>query len=382
MSTVISPALQPISTTSQPQSTETDNATQSASAPITEQPTPEQQSPLIRALDGMKAYHKINDGKSLKALSHLGKSLDKAFSEAKQVDQETAEEEIKQGGLRRIGKDLRKLFKGMGLPPQAAKQMSRDITSAMKSGSTEQISFSLTTSRETALEMTQTQTGYLASGDGTEELVSTSSSLKVTALQVRSFDFSVNLATGEYSFNHSISDQLSIETSESSLSIASAAEEPAQPEMAAVESTEEPEEGVEQAEDQDLSLAFQSNRTLLEISRTIQTSALMQLQPAERSEEAEIEYDDDGDESEEMQSLVSQIDAAVQQPESRFESLTRIRNLRIETENSQIYLRFTADALAPVGITAEDESGHTSTVYTRPDGTLGKTEEAPLTVTA
>ena len=102
---------------------------------------------LFKALDHLAAGRKINDKKSLKAFSSLDQSLEKAFSDSTKVDHKTGEEEIKQGGLRRVGKDLNKLFKGMGLPPQLAKQFSRGITQAMKQEDVEQIDFSLTTSR-------------------------------------------------------------------------------------------------------------------------------------------------------------------------------------------------------------------------------------------
>jgi hypothetical protein len=326
------------------------------------------------ALDDTFHLRNINDEKSLKALSHLSESLDKAYSNATSVDQETSEREIKHGGLKRVGKDLRKLFKGMGLPPQAAKTLSRGITYAMKEDSTSQINFSLTTSRSTAIEFSQTQTGYLASGDGTEEAVSTSNSLKISALRVRSFDFSINMDTGEYSFNHSQSDQLTVSASQSAVAFRSLPEESGTSPSEQGDNVES-----EQQTDREIAAVFQSDRTLFSLSQTVQNSALMQITPVNDTDQ---EIDESEKTPSEMKPLEQQLSAVRQQPEPLFESLTRIRNLRIDVEREQTYLRFSADAIAPVGLSTTDEQGNNATLYPRSDGSLAKTEDSPLAVTA
>lgn len=346
-----------------------------ATAPASETQGPEsnvccpRQPPLVKAVDGLSSYRKINDNKSLKAMAHLSQSLDKALADAKPVDKETAEEEIKQGGLRRIGKDLRKLFKGMGLPPQMAKQLSRGITETIRSEGVEQIDFSLTMTRAAALEMTQTQTAYTETGDGSITAASQTNQFMMTAVQVRSFDFSLNLKTGEYSLSHNRADLLSISASQTETAILLPGEETPETVPAPVE--------IPEGEEADQ--AFQDNSTLVEIRSAVQSTSFVDLARTSLSREVDDEAADD---SEAMQVLTGQVEKLVPTLEPLYATLTQIRNLRIEEELTERYLRFSVEALAPVGLKAHDDEGYEQTLYPQADGNLAKVEETPLTLTA
>ena len=67
---------------------------------------------------------------------------------------------------------------------------------------------------------------------------------------------------------------------------------------------------------------------------------------------------------------------------SLFESMTSISNFRIETIDQQEYMNFTVQATAPVGLTAVDEDGSSSTVYPRPEGGIGEITTADSTTSA
>jgi len=333
---------------------------------------------LFRALDQLAAGRKLNDKKSLKAFTHLGQSLEKAFSNATKVDHKTGEEEIKQGGLRRVGKDLNKLFKGMGLPPQLAKQFSRGITDAMRQEDVEQINFSLTTSRSLNIEAYQLQEGYLSDGDGTTIAASVANSFQLSAVQIRSFDVSINLRTGEYSLNHSQVNSLSINSSSTAVLASSTPalqvpEDEGQPTLA--EAPAEP--------TNDIVALIQRDSSLLQISRTVQLSALMQTQPSATIDESplpdEAAYSDG---LSRLQQLIEKLEEVTADAKSLFESLTQIRDLRIEKEDDDDHLRFSVDALAPIGLTATDDTGHATTLYPRPDGSLGTVTEGAIEVTA
>jgi len=118
------------------------------------------------------ALHKLADGreysdeKSFKTFNKLSGTLEKFFTKAQKLDREEGHNEMRQGGMRRIETDLRKLFKGLGMPPQLAKHFSREITSAMRAEDVEQVNFSLTSTRSFNLEMQQEQIGYLETSDG------------------------------------------------------------------------------------------------------------------------------------------------------------------------------------------------------------------------
>ena len=333
---------------------------------------------LFKALEQLAAGRKFSSKKSLKAFASLGQSLEKAFSAATKVDHKTGEEEIKQGGLRRVGKDLNKLFKGMGLPPQLAKQFSRGITGAMRQEDVEQINFSLTTSRSLNIEAYQLQEGYLADGDGTTIAASIANSFQLSAVQVRSFDVSINLRTGEYSLNHSQSNSVSINTSSTAVLASSAPALQASEEEVQSAPVEAPAEPTD-----DIATLVRSDSSLLQISRTVQLSALMETQPAtvvNASTPLKEEVDSDG--LSRLQQLIEKLEEVTAEAKDLFESLTQIHDLRIEKENDDDHLRFSVDALAPIGLTATDDTGHATTLYPRPDGSLGKVAENTVKVVA
>ncbi len=333
---------------------------------------------LFKALDQLAAGRKLNDKKSIKAFASLGQSLEKAFSTATKVDHKTGEEEIKQGGLRRVSKDLNKLFKGMDLPPQLAKQFSRGITEAMRQEDVEQINFSLTTSRSLNIEAYQLQEGYLSDGDGTTIAASVANSFQLSTIQIRSFDVSINLRTGEYSLNHSQSNSLSISSSStarlaSSTPALQASEDEVQPTLA--ETPVEP--------TNDIITLVQSNSSLLQVSQTVQLSALMQIQPAAVVDESILPDEEAySDGLSRLQQLIEKLEDITANAKGLYESLTQVRDLRIEKEDDDNHLRFSIDALAPIGLTATDDSGHATTLYPRPDGSLGTVADNAIKIVA
>lgn len=340
-----------------------------------------QQGELLRSnLQKLSAGHQYDDNKSFKAFTHLIRSLEHAFSGAQKVDREDGEEEIKQGGLRRVDKDLRKLFKGLGMPPQLAKHFSRGITDAMNNKDVEQVSFSLTSSRSYNLDVQQQQSGYLASGDGSMVAASLSNSFQLSAVQTRSLDISINLRTGEYSLNMSSTDAISVSSSSSA---ALASFTPATEQVA----TEEQGAGEEQviAPEDDIVAVIQSDNTLAQISRTVKQSAIMQLTPATNSDDID-EPDEElfSDAVSGLQQLVERLEDVSNAAKDMFESLVQIRNLRVEhdEEDDDDHLRFSVDSLAPIGLTATDEEGRGTTVYPRADGTLGKISDDEVKITA
>lgn len=340
---------------------------------------PEKSSPgkfLFKGLEQLAAGRKFNSKKSLKAFSSLGHSLEKAFSTATKVDHKTGEEEIKQGGLRRVGKDLNKLFKGMGLPPQLAKQFSRGITGAMRQEDIEKLNFSLTTSRSLNIETYQLQEGYLADGDGTTMATSIANSFQLSAVQVRSFDVSINLRTGEYSLNHSQSNSLSISTSSTAVLASSAPALQASEEELQSAPVEAPVEPID-----DIATLMQSDSSLLQISRTVQLSALMKIQLATVDNASPLQKEEAySDGLSRLQQLIEKLEEVTAEAKDLFESLTQIHDLRIEKESDDDHLRFSVDALAPIGLTATDDTGHATTLYPRPDGSFGKIAENSVKV--
>ena len=329
---------------------------------------------LFKALDQLAAGRKLNDKKSLKGFASLGQSLEKAFSTATKVDHKTGEEEIKQGGLRRVSKDLNKLFKGMGLPPQLAKQFSRGITEAMRQEDVEQINFSLTTSRSLNIEAYQLQEGYLSDGDGTTIASSVANSFQLSTIQIRSFDVSINPRTGEYSLNHSQSNSSSSTARlASSTPALQASEDEVQPTLA--EAPVEP--------TNDIITLVQSNSSLLQVSQTVQLSALMQIQPAAIVDESALPDEEAfSDGLSRLQQLIEKLEDVTANAKGLYESLTQVRDLRIEKEDDDDHLRFSVDALAPIGLTATDDSGHTTPLYPRPDGSLGTVADNAIKIVA
>ncbi|MCW8893693.1 MAG: hypothetical protein OQL18_10305, partial [Deltaproteobacteria bacterium] len=134
----------------------------------------------------------------------------------------------------------------------------------------------------------------------------------------------------------------------------------------------------------DITAFFMSRTSLIEISRQVQGAPIAQALGAENDEGAA----EDSDATEKaadvglalMQGLYSQFDETAEQPARLFESLTQIRNLRIEEEQSVRYLRFSFDAFAPVGLAAKNAEGYQTNLYPRPDGSLGVAEETPVQV--
>ena len=195
---------------------------------------------------------------------------------------------------------------------------------------------------------------------------------------MRSFDVSINLRTGEYSLSHSQSNNLSISTTSTAVLASSAPalqapEDEVQP--ALVEPPAEPTD--------DIAALVQSDSSLLQISRTVQLSALMETQPAtvvNASPPPKDEAYTDG--LSRLQQLIEKLEEVTAEAKDLFESLTQIHDLRIEKENDDDHLCFSIDALAPIGLTATDDTGYATTLYPRPDGSLGKVAENTVKVVA
>jgi hypothetical protein len=385
---------------------------QQPTATVPEQPTaqPQQLQPgnLLRtALQKLSAGREHDDHKISKAFDKLTHSLEKMFGEAHKVDHEAGEHEQKEGGLKRVGNDLSKLFKGLGMPKPLAKQFSRDLTEAMDSEDVEQVSLSFTSTRSFSLAMQQEQAGYLANGDGSMVAASVSNNFQLTAVQTRSLDVSINLRTGEFSLSRSSFEAFSVSSSSSAaLASSGPAEDAADPansphaaEAGAQPNASDPAaasaaDGSAQpapptaapqaaASDGDIFAMVQQDSTLLQISRTVQQSAIMQLTPATGSETAS-EEDPFENGIGDLQQLVGQLAELTEATHDLFESLTQISNLRIERddEDDDDHLRFTLNAQAPIGLTATGTQGRGTTIYPRADGSVGKVVQEPVQITA
>lgn len=345
---------------------------------------------LRTTLQKLSAGREYRDEKTFKDFTKLATTLEQVFGQARDVEREEGETELKQGGLRRIDTDLRKLFKGLGMPPQLAKSFSRGISDAMSAKNAEQISFSLTSSRSFDLSLQQEQLGYLATGDGSGVVAAVSSSFQLTAVQTHSVDVAINLRTGEFSLSRSSTESLTIgQTNSTALaSFAPAAEqaELATAEEKTVEADATP--AVEQPEadaaQNDINALVASNSTLLHISRTVQQAAIMQLTPVSRGETEEADEELFSDAVNSLQQLVDKLSELKETAENMFDSLTEISNLRVERnpEDDDDYLSFTVAAQAPIGLTATDAEGRSSTIYPRPDGSIGKIAEAEVDLIA
>jgi|GEM_PF-1815598 len=368
------------------------------------------------ALSKLSAGHKHAEKHSLKTISHLMRSLQKVFGDAPKVDRETGAEEMRHGGMRRVGNDLRKLFRGLGIPPQMAKEFAHGMTDALQNQETEQINFSLTATRSVNLNIQQLQSGYQASGDGSSIAAATANSFQLSAVQARSIDISINLRTGEFSLTRTSTDTLSISGARATAQAGAATQamagsEPALPTETAPQTaegtttgsdfsaTEVPEATAEsQASDtaaptaesqpapvDDFAALVQSNGFLLQISRTIQQSAMMQLKPAGGSgtdEAKAIDEDKPSGGLRVLQDMIARLQELSGAAHDLFDTLVQVNNLRVENQDGDDHLRFTIDALAPVGLTAVDKDGRGATVYPRPDGSLAKVVEEPVTATA
>lgn len=354
---------------------------------------------FFKALEKMFAGNTHDSGKLQKSFNKLAHSLEKTFGEAPKVERETGEEEMRHGGLKRIGKDLSKMFKGLGIPKQLAKQLAHGITDAMKTDDVEQINFSLTASRAFNLEVQQLSQGYLANGDGKMVAVSSANSFQLTALQVRSFDFSLNLRSGEFSMSQSSFESISMSSSSSSSLLSNTTQSardnnPPLPETTVAETgippapagpgSDQPSEAATTTPapaepTNDFAAMVQSNSQLLQISRVVQQSMLMQLKPAATNVATEA---DTGSQIEQglrtLQDMTARLEELAGVQLNLFETLVNVSNLRIDDEADDQHLRFTLDALVPIGLRASNDAGRTSTLYPRPDGSLAKVVEDPV----
>ncbi|MBN1957113.1 MAG: hypothetical protein JXQ81_06675 [Desulfuromonadales bacterium] len=354
---------------------------------------------LDQAVKQFPVQHKINDDRSLKAFAELSNSLEKALDGATPVDAQTADKEITEGGVRRIGKDLSKLFKGMGLDPHLAKQLSRSITASMQQEGVEQVDFSLTVTRSFSIDAYQLQDSYTGAADAAGSVQTAISGLQMSAVQTRSFDFSLNLSTGEYSLSRSQTDSFSIAAFDYQTQTLPT-ENPAETadQVTQSETTDEAmaDGNTETAADVpafvegqshgDIDAFFMSRTSLIEISQQVRKAPIVQAfaEGNDESVGAEIEAAETAADAglAQMQDLYDQLGETSEQPANLFESLTQIRNLRIEEEQSVRYLRFSFEAFAPVGLAATNDQGYQTTLYPRPDGSLGVAEEKPVQVEA
>ncbi|WP_029909816.1 hypothetical protein [Pelobacter seleniigenes] len=351
-----------------------------------------------RPIEQLDRTTRVNDRTSVKAFASLAGSLQRAFADAVNVDQESGTEEIKQGGLRRIGKDLQKLFKGMGFSPHLAKQYAGKICQAMGQNDLAQLDVSLSLTRTVDIQATS-QTTYSATGQSMTEQLSATESLQLSAVQVRSFDLSLNLTTGEFSIQHSSSDSLSISAAQSTTSSVPMetgpnlpqsetaapvdSEEPATEQLPEPETTAPTEPTAADQLDAGATVQVESNSLLLQLSRTITQSALLKTQPVEP-----VANDQDQETNPEDQAVARLEDFiqlqfnATETVTGLFESMTTISNLRVENQDNQPYLRFTAAAVAPVGLTVIAESGDSTTVYPQEDGHIASFSDTPVEVSA
>lgn len=391
---IIQPAVLP-----EPQQTGTEN---SYAGPQTftesENNVSKTETALHTALQKLSGGREYRDEKTSRDFTKLSHTLEQVFSQAHKVEREEGEAELKQGGLRRIDTDLRKLFKGLGIPPQLAKSFSRDISDALSAEDAEQISFSLSSSRSFDLSRQQEQLGYLSSGDSNGVVAGVSNSIQLSAVQTHRVDVSLNLRTGEFSLNRSSSESLTL-SSTSTAALASFTPAAEQTELAADEqpitageqntaeasaATAADQPATDTAQD-DINALVASNSTLLQISRTIQQSAIMQLTPPSNSDEMRNNGEElFTDAVNSLQRLVDKLTGLSEAAEDMFDSLTEISNLRVERnpEDDDDYLNFTIAAQAPIGLTAIDAEGRSSTIYPRPDGSIGKIAEEEVNISA
>jgi hypothetical protein len=224
------------------------------------------------------------------------------------------------------------------------------------------------------------------------------SGLQISAVQTRSFDFSLNLSTGEYSLNLSRSDSFSAAAfdyqtqalpEERADEITDQATQPETAGEAVADGDAETEADVpafvEGQSSGDIAAFFMSRSSLIEISRQVLKAPIAQaleVDNAADAEEAETAENAADAGLVQMQGLYDRLDESAEQPAQLFESLTQIRNLRIEQEQSVGYLRFSFDAFAPIGLAATNDEGYQTTLYPRPDGSLGVAEETPVEVEA
>ncbi len=359
---------------------------------------------------GQDSYHKTNEDLTTKAFTSLTNTLTRAFTSAVKVNPQTGEEETTRGGLQRVGKDLQKMFKGIGFPPQMAKQYARDISSAMGQEGVEQINFTLETTRSL------TVSAYNQSGTATNVTdesgagISQASGFQLSAIQTQSFDVSINLTTGEFSLNRSYEERVTLST----LTATSQEDSELLPMLAGENVEGTPQEKisdqgqeVEQAEPDSLLTPLAVNEDtakslieesltvtdqnqvdamLFQLSHSISQSALFtqqQLADEANAEETETEQAITTNNTFYQLQLFAERTLQINFGEtSLFESMTNISNFRIETIDQQEYLSFTVQATAPVGLTAVDKDGSSSTVYPRLEGGIGEITTADSATSA
>ncbi len=329
-------------------------------------------------------YRKTHEDLGSKAFTSLTNSLARAFTNAVKVDQQTGEEETTQGGLQRVAKDLQKLFKGMGFPPQMAKQYARDISSAMGQEGVEQIDFSLETTRSLTVSA-YNQSGAGVPGDDESAVASSQASgLQLTVVQTRNFDVSINLTTGEFSLTRTYDESLTLSTV-----AADSQENTEMPTGLNAEDTEVTPDEINTpatvGEDTDKTVIEelptvtdqnQVDAILFQLSHSISQSTLFTQQQYADETGKEVT---DGEQAVAADNTLYQLQLFAETrlqinfgETSLFESMTNISNLRIESIDQQEYLRFSVQAVAPVGLTTVDKDGSSSTVYPRPNGGIGE----------
>ncbi len=327
---------------------------------------------------------KFNDDISSKAFSSLTGSLERAFSDAVKVDKKTGEEEISRGGLQRVSKDLQKLFKGMGFSPQSAKQYARDISSAMAQDGVEQIDFSLSMTRALTVSGYNQQGDAQPAGEDGAAAGARATGFQLTAIQTRSLDVSINLSTGEFSINRSAEGSITLTNlrqpdgsdpagpEEENL----LAEEPVAAPAVSEDPTAEALEPTTESTTEPDTVSSES-ALLLQITRTLQQSAIFKQQQSGAAVVGERDPEEDSDATPEktlqnLQMFAEKTIGITVGDSSLFESLTEINNLRIETIDQQEYLSFNVRSVVPMALTEVQPDGSEVTVYPRPDDTAGE----------
>jgi len=330
-----------------------------------------QSTPLRSILSELTAGREYSDDKNFKNFTHLARSLEKYFSGAETVDRQTGGKELSQGGLRRIDTDLRKLFKGLGVPPQQAKQLSRAIATAIGQKNVEQLSLPLASSSQLQLETQSIKGNYQANSAIRAFAAENRNGFRLSVTHIRSLDISLNLRNGGYTLTETVAATQTAK-SESSAALAS---------LLPVEG--DPPSAVSQpiSELDDITALINSDSSLREISRTVKQSAITQLAENDNSKQPVTETENRFNEAlDRLQQLVSELGEFTEQGGASFESLLQVANLRTERRNENNFLLFTLEAQAPIGLTAIDETGHGTTLYPRPDGSFGKQVETAVKV--
>lgn len=323
-------------------------------------------------------------GKTQKHVQKLARSLEKMFSEATKVERETGEKEIKHGGLKRVAKDLTKLFKGLGMPPQLSKAFASTISEAMKDGDVEQIDFSFTASRSQTIDSYHSQKQSIGLENSAAVATSASSRFQLAAVQVRTFDFSLNLRSGEFSYSHSQFKGLAVSSSESS-GIAVATPAQTVPIQAEPDSDSLPTDPIGEplTSEADIAALVKSDSTLLQLSKLVQQSGIMQLKPSDSDLDNQRLFDQQNQGLERIKTAISQMEELAGIRQDLFEPQVAIRDMRLEkADNNDDLLRFTIDATSPFGLKAKDDEGHSTTLYPREDGTLAKISDDSVSLSA